>query len=143
MTWSLFCFFWGTSAACRGYVASSMGHSRVEEERVAQLTKIGKEELEKFVKQKENELAKLEQEYQHALADIGMGHKGVREQEEYEKWKKEKDQRDRELAQFRGDQALKKINYQQVTENKIKLDGRKIKCSLRFSPKYRIRSNTK
>ena len=111
--------------------------SRVEEERVAQLTKIGKEELEKFVKQKENELAKLEQEYQHALADIGMGHKGVREQEEYEKWKKEKDQRDRELAQFRGDQALKKINYQQVTENKIKENKINLKKCIALNEKLR------
>ena len=93
---------------------------RVRKEQEVQLTNIGKQELAKYIENKKNELADLEQEYQNALEDIGMGHKDIHEQEEYEQWRKDRLQQDRELAEIRGDHALNVVNYRQLTEDKIK-----------------------
>merc|ERR1712226_829436 len=93
---------------------------RVRKEHDVQLNKIAKEEYQKFINKKKDELALLEQEYQKALADIGMGHKGIKEHEEYKKWKVLRQNRDGEIALSRGKQALNEIYNQKLTECKIK-----------------------
>jgi hypothetical protein len=40
----------------------------------------------------------LEAEYQNALADVGLGHEGLKELEEYEAWKKEQRRLQEEVA---------------------------------------------
>jgi hypothetical protein len=40
----------------------------------------------------------LEAEYQNALADVGLGHEGLKELEEYEAWKKEQKRLQEEVA---------------------------------------------
>ena len=84
------------------------------------MLKLAEQELAKYKRQKEDELARLEQEYQNALADIGMGHEGIQEQEEYVKWQKNRQRANRELAQVRGDHAISVANYRQATKEKIR-----------------------
>ena len=94
--------------------------TRVRKEQENQLSKIAREELAKFIKERENALAKLEREYQNALANVGMGHKGIKEQEEYEDWKRKRQKTDKETARLRGEQAMKEMSNKRLTENKIK-----------------------
>merc|ERR1711879_439344 len=103
---------------------------RVKQEHDNQLSKIAKEEYQKFITKKKNELALLEQEYQKALKDIGLGHKGINELEEYEKWKVLRQKRDREIAMNRGNQALNQIHNQKATENKIKENKNNLRKSI-------------
>ena len=60
---------------------------RVQREQFRLVKKIGTEELEKFRSQKLTELSRLQNEYQDALNDFGIGHDGAKEQFKYEKWK--------------------------------------------------------
>ena len=118
--------------------------SRVKKEQELQLAKIGKKEIQHFITLKENELAGLEREYQNALEDIGMGHKGIKEQEEYERWKKVRKQRDAETAERRGHQAFSKINFEKITEKKLKENKINLKKSIALAERLRaaeIRAN--
>ena len=62
--------------------------------------------LAKFIKVKEDQLAKLEAQYQGALAQVGMGHEGAREQEEYVRWKRKREVDQGRVAKTRGQAAL-------------------------------------
>ena len=110
---------------------------RVKQEHDNQLNKIAKEEYQKFITKKKNELALLEQEYQKALKDIGLGHKGIKELEEYEKWKVLRQKRDREIALNRGNQALNQIHNQKATENKIKENKINLRKSIALTERLR------
>ena len=110
---------------------------RVKQEHDNQLNKIAKEEYQKFITKKKNELALLEQEYQKALKDIGLGHKGIKELEEYEKWKVLRQKRDREIALNRGNQALNQIHNQKATENKIKENKNNLRKSIALTERLR------
>ena len=79
----------------------------------------------------------LEQEYQKALKDIGLGHKGIKELEEYEKWKVLRQKRDREIALNRGNQALNQIHNQKATENKIKENKINLRKSIALTERLR------
>ena len=48
----------------------------------------------------------LEAEYQNALADVGLGHEGLKELEEYETWKKEQRRLQEEVAGIKGVQIM-------------------------------------
>lgn len=118
--------------------------SRVKKEQEFQLAKIGKKEIENLISLKENELASLEREYQNALEDIGMGHKGIKEQQEYERWRKVRQQRDAEVAERRGNQAFSKINFEKLTEKKIQENKISLKKSIALTERLRaaeIRAN--
>ena len=110
---------------------------RVKKEQETQLVKIGEKELAKYIENKKYELANLEQEYQNALHDIGMGHEGIHEQEEYEQWREDRRQQDRELAQIRGDHAINVVNYRQITEDKIKESKINLRKSIALTERLR------
>jgi len=58
----------------------------------------------------------LEAEYQNALADVGLGHEGLKELEEYEAWKKEQRRLQEEVAGEEGFYHFKKI---QICKNQF------------------------
>ena len=101
------------------------------------MSKIAREELAKFIKERENALAKLEREYQNALANVGMGHKGIKEQEEYEDWKRKRQKTDKETARLRGEQAMKEMSNKRLTENKIKENKMNLRKSILLTERLR------
>ena len=111
--------------------------TRVRKEQENQMSKIAREELAKFIKERENALAKLEREYQNALANVGMGHKGIKEQEEYEKWKRKRQNTDKETARLRGEQAMKEMSNKRLTENKIKENKMNLRKSILLTERLR------
>ena len=111
--------------------------TRVRKEQENQMSKIAREELAKFIKERENALAKLEREYQNALANVGMGHKGIKEQEEYEEWKRKRQNTDKEIARLRGEQAMKEMNNIKLTENKIKENKMNLRKSILLTERLR------
>ena len=82
-------------------------------------------------------MALLEQEYQKALSGIGLGHKGIKEHEEYQSWKIRRLKRDREIALCRGNQALNEIHNQKVTENKIKENKNNLRKCIAMTERLR------
>lgn len=86
--------------------AAKLVRSRVKEEQERQILVMGKSELAKYIAAKKDELSNLEAEYQAALKEVGQGHQGVKEHEEYLKWKELRRQKDAELARIRGDRAM-------------------------------------
>ena len=54
----------------------------------------------------EKQLSHLEAQYQSALAQVGLGHEGAREQEEYVRWKKKREAEQERAAKTRGKAAL-------------------------------------
>ena len=110
---------------------------RVKQEHDDQINRIAKEEYQKFIQRKKNELAVLEQEYQKALSDIGLGHKGIKEHEEYQSWKIRRLKRDREIALCRGNQTLNEIHNQKVTENKIKENKNNLRKCIAMTERLR------
>ena len=83
---------------------------RVQREQFRLVKKIGTEELEKYRSQKLTELSRLQNEYQDALNDFGIGHDGANEQFKYEKLKAKRAVEQRDLASIRGQHALKGKN---------------------------------
>ena len=84
------------------------------------------EAIEKYRQKKTVELALLEEEYQRCLRDLGIGHQGAKEQEEYDLWVKEQRELQRKEALNRGERAWRatreqKSNQEKLKENKIAL----------------------
>ena len=66
-----------------------------------------------------------------------MGHKGIKEHEEYKKWKVLRQNRDREIALSRGKQALNEIYNQKLTECKIKENKNNVRKSIAMTERLR------
>ena len=79
---------------------------RVRQEEKALMAAAAQTELAKYIKAKEEQLSHLEAQYQSALAQVGLGHEGAREQEEYVRWKKKREAEQERAAKTRGKAAL-------------------------------------
>ena len=75
--------------------------------------------MEKYREEKLKELRKLEGEYQNALMDVGLGHAEVERELGYLRQKDENQIRQREVAEVRGEHALKVEAHKNSLKEKL------------------------
>ena len=80
--------------------------------------------MQKYREKKLSELNKLEIEYQNALKDVGMGHESVEEELKFLAQRSQHYLRQREVAEVRGEHALKVVAHQNSL--KVKLEDERI-----------------
>ena len=93
--------------------------------------------MEKYREEKLKELRKLEAEYQSALMDVGLGHAEVEKELGF---LKEKDQnliRQREVAEVRGEHALKVVAHKNSLKEKLIDEKKNLKKSVKLMEETR------
>ena len=116
----------------RSAEAARMLRQRVRREQHRQLSKVAQEELQKYRQAKLLELNKLEIEYQNALKDVGMGRESVKEELEFLAQKSHNFIRQREVAEVRGEHALKVVAHQNSLKAKLEDERRNLWKSVKL-----------
>ena len=117
--------------------AARVIRERVRDAKEARLQELAAEELEKYRREKEVELAVLEEEYQRSLADMGVGHEAAREHERYQAWLEESRDRRCEETRRRGLQALRRARERAALDEKIKENAAEVRKSALLAEKLR------
>ena len=84
------------------------------------MTRAAEAEVAKYVRAKEDQLAMLEAQYQGALAQVGLGHEGAREQEEYVRWKQKRALQQAKAAKARGKAALQAEHQRERIKQRVR-----------------------
>ena len=98
-----------------------------------QICKVAEEELQKYREKKLSELNKLEMEYQNALKDVGMGHESVEEELRFLAQRSQHNLRQREVAEVRGEHALKVVAHQNSLKVKLEDERRNLMKSVKLT----------
>ena len=97
-----------------------------------QINKVAEIELEKYKEVKLTELRKLENEYQKALSDVGLGHAEVERELGLLQQKDHNLIRQREIAEVRGEHALKVVAHHSSLKEKLVDEKKNLKKSVKL-----------